>query len=74
MEKEKQNKKIDLLSINKLDALTKLRLIVGLIFTLSTLSIILVFITDFWLPGILILVSYIMLCVLTIKLFIIRML
>jgi len=74
MEKKKQNKKIDLLSINKLDALTKLRLIVGLIFTLSTLSIILVFITDFWLPGILILVSYIMLCVLTIKLFIIRML
>ena len=70
--KEKENKKIDLFSINKLDALMKLRLIVGLIFTLSTLSIILVFITDFWLPGILILFSYIMLCFLTIKLFIIR--
>ena len=70
--KEKENKKIDLLSINKLDALMKLRLIVGLIFTLSTLSIVLVFITDFWLPVILILFSYIMLCVLTIKLFIIK--
>jgi len=70
--KEKENKKIDLLSINKLDTLMKLRLIVGLIFTLSTLSIILVFITDFWLPGILILFSYILLLVLTIKLFIIK--
>ena len=70
--KEKENKKIDLFSINKLDALMKLRLIVGLIFILSTLSIVLVFITDFWLPVILILFSYIMLCVLTIKLFIIK--
>jgi hypothetical protein len=70
--KEKQNKKIDLLSIKKLDALMKLRLIVGLIFTLSTLSIILVFITDFWLPGILILFSYILVIILTIKLFTIK--
>ena len=74
MEKKKEIIKLDFLSIGKLDTLMKLRLLVGLIFTLSTLSIILVFITDFWLPGILILVSYIMLCVLTIKLFIIRML
>ncbi|MCK4366305.1 MAG: hypothetical protein KAW45_09650, partial [Thermoplasmatales archaeon] len=62
----------ELMSIRKMDTLMKLRLIVGSIFALSTLSIILVFITDFWLPGILILFSYIMLCVLTIKLFIIR--
>ena len=70
--KEKENKKIDLFSIKKLDALMKLRLIVGLIFTLSTLSIILVFITDFWLPGILILFSYILVIILTIKLFTIK--
>ena len=66
------DKKFDLSSINKLDALTKLRIIVGLIFTIATLSIILVFITDFWLPGILILFSYILVIILTIKLFTIK--
>ena len=69
---EKKKKSQELMSIRKMDTLMKLRLIVGSIFALSTLSIILVFITDFWLPVILILFSYIMLCVLTIKLFIIR--
>ena len=68
----KENKKIDLLSIDKLDALMKLRLIVGLIFILSTLSIVLVFITDSWIPIILILISYILVIVLTIKLFTIK--
>ena len=68
----KENKKIDLLSIDKLDALMKLRLIVGLIFILSTLSIVLVFITDSWIPVILILISYILVIVLTIKLFTIK--
>ena len=72
MEKKKEKKSQELMSIRKMDTLMKLRLIVGSIFALSTLSIILVFITDFWLPVILILFSYIMLCVLTIKLFIIR--
>ncbi len=72
MEQKKEKKSQDLMSIRKMDTLMKLRLIVGSIFALSTLSIILVFITDFWLPVILILFSYIMLCVLTIKLFIIR--
>ncbi len=69
---EKKKKSHELMSIRKMDTLMKLRLIVGSIFALSTLSIILVFITDFWLPVILILFSYIMLCVLTIKLLIIR--
>ena len=72
MEKKKEKKSQELMSIRKMDTLMKLRLIVGSIFALSTLSIILVFITDFWLPVILILFCYIMLCVLTIKLFIIR--
>ena len=74
MEKKKEKKSQELMSIRKMDTLMKLRLIVGSIFALSTLSIILVFITDFWLPVILILFSYIMLCVLTIKLLIIRIL
>jgi hypothetical protein len=69
---EKKKKSQELMSIRKMDTLMKLRLIVGSIFALSTLSIILVFISDFWLPVILILFSYIMLCVLTIKLLIIR--
>jgi hypothetical protein len=69
---EKKKKSQELISIRKMDTLMKLRLIVGSIFALSTLSIILVFISDFWLPVILILFSYIMLCVLTIKLLIIR--
>jgi hypothetical protein len=72
MEKKKEKKSQELMSIRKMDTLMKLRLIVGSIFALSTLSIILVFISDFWLPVILILFSYIMLCVLTIKLLIIR--
>ena len=72
MEKKKEKKPQELMSIRKMDTLMKLRLIVGSIFALTTLSIILVFITDFWLPVILILFSYIMLCVLTIKLLIIR--
>jgi hypothetical protein len=72
MEKKKEEKSQELMSIKKMDILMKLRLFVGSIFALSTLSIILVFFTDFWLPVILILFSYIMLFVLTIKLLIIR--
>jgi hypothetical protein len=47
MEKKKEKKSPELMSIRKMDTLMKLRLIVGSIFALSTLSIILVFITDF---------------------------
>lgn len=64
--------KLDLLSLNKLDVLTKLRIIVGLIFTLATLSIILVFVIAFWITAILILFCYLLILVLTIKLFRIR--
>ena len=64
--------KLDLLSLNKFDVLTKLRIIVGLIFTLATLSIILVFVIVFWITAILILFCYLLILVLTIKLFRIR--
>ena len=62
---------LDLLSINKLDALKKLRIIIGLIFTFSTLSIILVFV-NFLITAIFILITYILILILTIKLFTIK--
>jgi len=58
----------DLLPIDKLDALKKLRMIVGLIFAFSTLSIILVFV-NFLIVAILILLTYLLILILTIKLF-----
>lgn len=70
--KLEENKIFDLLSFIKLDALNKLRLIVGLIFLLMTLSIILVLVTTSWIPIILILISYLLVLVLTIKLFMIK--
>jgi len=50
-----------------INTLKKLQIIVGLIFLLSTLSIILVFVIDFAIAVFLIMVSYLMLFVLTIK-------
>jgi hypothetical protein len=72
MEKKKEKKLQELMSIRKMDTLMKLRLIVGSIFALSTLSIILVFITDFVVSVIFILISYIMVFGLMIKLFTIK--
>jgi hypothetical protein len=72
MEKKKEKKSQELMSIIKMDTLMKLRLIVGSIFALSTLSIILVFITDFAVSVAFILISYIMVFGLVIKLFTIK--
>ncbi len=72
MEKKKEKKSQELMSIRKMDTLMKLRLIVGSIFALSTLSIILVFITDFVVSVVFILISYIMVFGLMIKLFTIK--
>jgi hypothetical protein len=72
MEKKKEKKLQELMSIRKMDTLMKLRLIVGSIFALSTLSIILVFITDFVVSVVFILISYIMVFGLMIKLFTIK--
>ncbi len=60
------------LGLEKLDTLNKLRLVVVSIFALSTLSIILVFVTDFWVSATLILISYILVFVLMVKLLIIK--
>ena len=62
----------DLILLKKLDTLNKIRLIVGLIFLLMTLSIILVLVTASWISLILILFSYLLVLVLTIKLFMIK--
>jgi hypothetical protein len=70
--KVEENKLFDLLYLNNLYVLNKLRLIVGLIFILITLSIILVLVTVSWIPIILILISYLLVLVLTIKLFTIK--
>jgi len=72
MENKKEKKLQDLMSIRKIDTLMKLRLIVGLIFALSTLSILLVFIIDFVVSVFFILISYIMVFGLMIKLFTIK--
>jgi hypothetical protein len=70
--KIQENKIFDLLSFSSFNALKKLRLIVGLIFLLMTLSIILVLFTASWIPIILVIISYILILVLTVKLFLIK--
>jgi hypothetical protein len=72
MEKKKEKKSQEPMSFRKMDILMKLRLIVGSIFALSTLSIILVLITDFVVSVVFILISYIMVFGLMIKLFTIK--
>ena len=72
MEKKKEKKSQELMSIRKMDTLMKLRIIVGSIFALSTLSILLVFITYFVVSVVFILISYIMVFGLMIKLFTIK--
>jgi len=72
MENKKEKKLQDLMPIRKMDTLMKLRLIVCLIFALSTLSIILVFIIDFVVSVVFILISYIMVFGLMINLFMIK--
>ena len=62
------NKIIDFLGFNKYKTLTKLRIVVGLIFLFSTLSFILVFI-NFLITAILILLTYLLIFILTFKLF-----
>jgi hypothetical protein len=60
---------LDSLTINHWNALTKLRIIVGLIFIFSTTSIIIVFLVSFAITAVLILLSYLLIVILTIKVF-----
>ena len=72
MVKKKENKLLDLTSFEKMDTLMILRLIAITIFALSTISMILVFITEFIFSAVLLLISYILVFVLMIKLFIMK--
>jgi len=56
----------------RFDVLTKLRIIVGLITLFSTLSIVLVFFIDFFYSAMMILLSYFLVLILCVKLFVIR--
>ena len=67
-EKKEIPKKVRNNGFAKMDALTKLRLIVGSIFALSTLSIILVFANLWTLGAFLISISYVLVFALMVKL------
>jgi hypothetical protein len=68
MEKKKEGKVIKINSLNGMSVLKKLQIIVSLIFILSTLAIVLIFVTNFVFAAILILISYLMVFGLTVKL------
>ncbi|HEY0089048.1 MAG TPA: hypothetical protein VGB37_09395 [Candidatus Lokiarchaeia archaeon] len=57
---------------NKMPVLSKLRLIVGLIFVLSTISAVIALAGQWFDGGLLVLISYIMLIALTVKLFLVK--
>ena len=63
-------KLLEIKSLSNLNLLMKLRLVVIAIFLLSTLAIFLTFTSDFFIAVVMILTSYLMLFVLTIKLLI----
>jgi ABC-type transport system involved in cytochrome bd biosynthesis fused ATPase/permease subunit len=62
----------DLIGFKKLDLLTKLRISIGTIFALSTLAIIVVFVSDFRISVVLILLSYLLVLIMLIKLLFIK--
>lgn len=72
MAKKKEIKLLDLPNFEKMDTLMILRLIILSIFVLSTISMILAFITEFIFSVVLLLISYILVFVLMIKLFLIK--
>ena len=71
MQKVKEKRSTDKL-FGEIPSLVKLRYMVTLIFLLSTISFILVFVTEFFVPASLILISYILVFVLMVKLFMIK--
>ena len=67
-----KSKMFEIKLFSDLDTLKKLQIIIASIFLLSTLSIILVFVSDFFIAVVMILISYLMVFVLMIKLLIIK--
>ena len=68
IQKKKKLKSLEIKQFSEMDTLTKLRLFVILIFVISSLALILVFLSDFVISVILILMSYFMVFVLMLKL------
>jgi hypothetical protein len=67
IKKEKRSLKIP--GFHNLHVLTKLRVAVTTIFFLCTIAVILIFVTDFVIPAIILILSYILLFIFMIKLF-----
>ena len=72
MQKKKEEKKLKLDIFAGLNTLTKFRLIVTLIFLLSTFAIILILVGDFVVSPVLFFISYILVLVLMVKLLLIK--
>ena len=72
MQKKKEEKKLKFDIFSGLNTLTKFRLIVTLIFLLSTLAIILILVGDFVVSPVLFFISYILVLVLMVKLFLVK--
>jgi len=68
MQKKKEGKILEMNGLNGMSTLRKLQLIVSLIFILSTLAIVMIFIGGWVLAGVLVLISYLMVFGLTVKL------
>jgi len=70
VKKEKMTLRIP--GFQHLPLLSKLRVIIGTIFMLCTLAVLLIFVIDFIYPAILLLLCYLLLFILTVKLFMIK--
>jgi len=71
-EVKKEKMSLKLPGFQHLPVLSKLRIIVGTIFFLCTLAVLLIFVTDFIYPAILLLLSYLLILILAVKLFMIK--
>ena len=71
MQKVKEKRSTEKL-FGEITPLTKLRYMVTLIFLLSTISFILVLITEFFIPATIMIIAYILVFVLMVKLFMIK--
>lgn len=72
MQKKKEENKFKIDIFTGINTLMKLRLIITLIFLLSTLAILLILVGDFVIAPILFFISYLLVLILMIKLFLVR--
>jgi hypothetical protein len=72
MSKNKKIKSLEIKKLSEMDILSKLRLAVITIFTLSSLSFVVLILSDFVISAVLVLMSYFMIFALMIKLLMIK--